>query len=304
MSEPPIGPGLHWLLFGVAVFGSFAAYTAISRMFASPSDGDANDLSKLAKKEVGTSSAFSSLNPNGSLLDRLDLFLLKTFHLDVKLEELHMMMGRPQKPSPLDILHLKIFFAAGFGLGSFILTGEWILLPFGAVGFFVPDTMFNGRVRDRQQAIMRNFPTMVDLMALTIEAGLDYMAAIERILKNIRPEQRTELEKEFEKMVNEVQLGYTRRDALKRLALRTGLPEVRSFVGLIIQSDELGTSLVELLRNYAADMRFRRLNKAEKLAAQAATKMLIPLFIFIFPTVFIMMLAPMMKSLVSGGLGF
>ena len=274
------------------------------RVGAPPAEGDANDLSKLAKRDIGTSSAFSSLNPNGGLLDRLDLFLLKTFHLDVKLEELHMMMGRPQKPSPLDMLHLKVFFAAAFGLGSFFLTGEWILLPFGAVGFILPDSIFNGRIRTRQQAIMRNFPTMVDLMALTIEAGLDYMAAIERILKNIRPEQRTELEKEFEKMVNEVQLGYTRRDALKRLALRTGLPEVRSFVGLIIQSDELGTSLVELLRNYATDMRFRRLNKAEKLAAQAATKMLIPLFIFIFPTVFIMMLAPMMKSLISGGLGF
>ena len=84
----------------------------------------------------------------------------------------------------------------------------------------------------------------------------------------------------------------------------TGVPEIRSFTGLIIQYDELGTSLVELLRNYAADMRFRRLNMAEKLAAQASTKMLIPLFIFIFPTVFILMLAPMMKSLVSGGLGF
>ena len=71
-----------------------------------------------------------------------------------------------------------------------------------------------------------------------------------------------------------------------------------------LQSDELGTSLVDLLRNYAADMRFRRLNKAEKLAAQAATKMLIPLMIFIFPTVFIMMLSPMIKSLIGGGLGF
>jgi tight adherence protein C len=164
--------------------------------------------------------------------------------------------------------------------------------------------MFTGRVRPRQAGIMRNFPTMVDLMALTIEAGLDYMAAIERILKNVKATQRTELENELQKMINEVQLGYTRRDALKRLAMRTGVPEIRSFVGLIIQSDELGTSLVELLRNYAADMRFRRLNKAEKLAAQAATKMLIPLFIFIFPTVFIMMLAPMMKSLITGGLGF
>lgn len=304
MSELPVGPAMHWILFGVAVFGSFAAYTAASRLFAPPPEGDESDLAKLAKKEVGTSSAFSALNPNGGMLDRLDLFLLKVLHLDVKLEELHMLMGRPQKPAPLDILHLKEFFAAAFGLGSFLLTGEWALLIFGVVGFMVPDVLFNARVRDRQQAIMRNFPTMVDLMALTIEAGLDYMAAIERILKNIRPEQRSELEKEFEKMVNEVQLGYTRRDALKRLAMRTGLSEVRSFVGLIIQSDELGTSLVELLRNYSTDMRFRRLNRAEKLAAQAATKMLLPLFIFIFPTVFIMMLAPMMKSLISGGLGF
>jgi tight adherence protein C len=300
----PIDPSMHWLLFAVAFLGSAAAYTAISRMFAPPPETDEHDLSKLAKKEVGTSSAFSGLNPNGGLVDRLDLFLLKTLHLDVKLEELHMMLGRPQKPTPLDILHLKEFFAVAIGALAYFGTGEYIFALFGVIGFFIPDSMFNGKVRARQADIMRNFPTMVDLMALTIEAGLDYMAAIERILKNVRATQRTELENELQKMINEVQLGYTRRDALKRLAMRTGVSEIRSFVGLIIQSDELGTSLVELLRNYAADMRFRRLNKAEKLAAQAATKMLIPLFIFIFPTVFIMMLAPMMKSLISGGLGF
>ncbi|HXT01068.1 MAG TPA: type II secretion system F family protein [Elusimicrobiota bacterium] len=298
----PIDPSMHWLLFAVAFLGSAAAYTAVSRMFAPPPEADENDLSRLAKKEVGTSSAFSGLNPNGGLVDRLDLFLLKTFHLDVKLEELHMMLGRPQKPTPLDMLHLKEFFAAGAIAFLYFGTGDPVVSLFGLIGFFIPDSMFNGKVRARQADIMRNFPTMVDLMALTIEAGLDYMAAIERILKNTK--QHGELEIELGKMINEVQLGYTRRDALKRLAMRTGVPEIRSFVGLIIQSDELGTSLVELLRNYAADMRFRRLNKAEKLAAQAATKMLIPLFIFIFPTVFIMMLAPMMKSLIQGGLGF
>jgi tight adherence protein C len=305
MSDPaPIDSLTRYLLLAVGVLGSVACYVAISRLFAPPAEGDESDLSRLAKRDVGTSSAFSGLNPQGSLIDRLDLFLLKTLHLDVKIEELHMMMGRPAKPSPVDMLHLKEFFAAIFGGLAFLGTGAWPFLAFGVVGFFVPDSIFNGRIRARQLAIMRNFPTMVDLMALTIEAGLDYMSAIERILKNIRPDQRTELENELEKVINEVQLGYSRRDALQRLAMRTGVPEIRSFVGLIIQSDELGTSLVELLRNYAADMRFRRLNKAEKLAAQASTKMLIPLFIFIFPTVFIMMLAPMMKSLVQGGLGF
>ncbi|MCX5783706.1 MAG: type II secretion system F family protein [Elusimicrobia bacterium] len=89
------------------------------------------------------------------------------------------------------------------------------------------------------------------------------------------------------------------------MANRTGVQEVRSFVGLIVQSDELGTSLVELLRNYSTDLRFRRLTRAEKMAAQASTKMLVPLFIFIFPTVFILILAPMLSNIMkSGGLPF
>ena len=292
---------MHYMLLIVGVLGSVAAYTGMHRMFAPPVD-DEGDLSKLAKKEVGMTTAFSSLNPNGGLIDRLDLLLLKTFHLDVKLEELHMLMGRPDKPSPLEMLHLKEMLAALGIAVLFFVTGTPVAAVLGIVGFFIPDSMFGSKIRARQSAIMRNFPTFVDLAALTIEAGLDYMSAIERILKNSKVH--SELEVELGKMISEIQLGYSRKDALKRLALRTGIQEIRSFVGLIIQSDELGTSLVELLRNYAADMRFRRLNMAEKLAAQASTKMLIPLFIFIFPTVFILMLAPMMKSLVSGGLGF
>ena len=293
---------VHYLLLVVGVLGSVAAYTSIHRLLAPPPEVDKSDLAQLAKKDLGMTSAFSGLNPQGGLLDRIDLFLLKTFHLDVKLEELHMMMGRPTKPSPLDMLHLKEMLAAGLAGFIYFMTGSPLLGVFGLVGFFIPDSLFNGRIRARQTQIMRNFPTFVDLTALTIEAGLDYMTAIDRILKNAKT--KTELEVELGKMINEISLGYSRRDALKRLATRTGIQEIRSFVGLIIQSDELGTSLVELLRNYATDMRFRRLSKAEKLAAQAATKMLIPLFIFIFPTVFIMMLAPMMKSLITGGLGF
>jgi tight adherence protein C len=296
------GQAVHYLLLVVGVLGSVAAYTAVHRLFAPPPDTDASDLTRLAKAEVGTSTAFSSLNPNGSLLDRLDLFLLRTFHLDVKLEELHMMMGRPLKPTPLEMLRLKEVLAAGGFVFFYLGTGSLFLGLFGLVGFIIPESMFMGTVRKRQAEIMKSFPSFVDLTALTIEAGLDYMTAIERIIKNSKV--KSELELELGKMIGEVQLGYTRKDALKRFAMRTGIQEIRSFVGLIIQSDELGTSLVELLRNYAADMRFRRLNAAEKLAAQAATKMLIPLFIFIFPTVFILMLAPMMKQLMAGGLGF
>ena len=294
---------MRWMLQIVGFLGSVAAYTAVSRLLTPPPPVSDTDLSLLAKRDVGgMTSSFANLKADGSLIDRIDLFLIRHLHVDVKLEEIYMLMGRPVKPTPLDLLHMKEMFAAGLGGGFTLLTGNPIMLIFGVVGFFLPDSMMGGKIRARQAEIMRNFPTLVDLAALTIEAGLDYMRAFEKILKASK--EKTELENEVGKMISEVQLGYSRKDALKRLAMRTGILEIRSFVGLIIQSDEMGTSLVELLRNYAADMRFRRLNKAEKLAAQAATKMLIPLMIFIFPTVFIMMLAPMMKSLMAGGLGF
>ena len=294
---------MRWMLQIVGFLGSVAAYTAVSRLLTPPPPVSDTDLSLLAKRDVGgMTSSFANLKADGSLIDRIDLFLIRHLHVDVKLEEIYMLMGRPVKPTPLDLLHMKEMFAAGLGGGFTLLTGNPIMLIFGVVGFFLPDSMMGGKIRARQAEIMRNFPTLVDLAALTIEAGLDYMSAFEKILKASK--EKTELENEVGKMISEVQLGYSRKDALKRLAMRTGIQEIRSFVGLIIQSDEMGTSLVELLRNYAADMRFRRLNKAEKLAAQAATKMLIPLMIFIFPTVFIMMLAPMMTALMAGGLGF
>ncbi len=292
----------HYVLLILGFLGSMATYTLVHRAF-TPASPDEADVAKIAKSEKALETAFSTLNPKGSLLDRLDLWLIKTLKINKPIENLHMMMGKPDKPTPLDILHQKELLAAAFGALFGLLTGNILFGLFGfVVGFILPDSMFKKQVEARQLSILRNFPTFVDLAALTIESGLDYLSAFERIIKNAKV--KTNLEIEIEKTLTEVQLGYSRRDALERMALRTGLQEIRSFVGLIIQSDELGTSLVELLRNYAADMRFRRLNKAEKLAAQASTKMLIPLFVFIFPTVFIMMLSPMIKSLLKGGLGF
>ncbi len=294
---------VQYLLLAVGVLGSVAVYTAVSRLVTPPPPVSETDLANLAKREMGMTSGFQNLKPEGSFWDRIDLFLIRHLQLDVKLEELHMLMGRPAKPSPIEMLHMKEILAAAFAGGVFLAMGSVIAaLFFGAVGFLIPDSIFNGRIRKRQAEIMRTFPTLVDLTALTIEAGLDYMTALERIMKVSKD--KSELDVEVTKMLSEVSLGYTRRDALKRFAMRCGAQEIRSFVGLIIQSDEMGTSLVGLLRDFATDMRFRRLNKAEKLAAQASTKMLIPLMIFIFPTVFIMMLAPMMKGLMEGGLGF
>jgi tight adherence protein C len=254
----------------------------------------------MAGKET---SVFNKLEGSKNFWDKLDLLMVRGMGQEKKLEETYMLLGSPPGTNPLKMLHLKQIMAAILPALLFLASQSPFVLIFVPLGFLLPDAGYYSRkIRARQEDIIRNFPTFVDLSALMIESGLDYMTAFTRIVQ-IAPV-KTELELEVERTINEVQLGYSRRDALRRLSFRTGLQEVRSFVGLIIQSDELGTSLVELLRNYSADMRFRRLNRAEKLAAQASTKMLVPLFIFIFPTVFILILAPMISDLVTGGMPF
>ena len=293
---------MNIFLIIISVVGSFATFTAVQRFFA-PREvihSPMGDISDMEEKEF---SVFAKLEGSPLFWDKVDLFFAKKLGMEKKLEETYTLLGRPSGTDPLKMLHLKLIAAAALPAIFFVMSGSFFVIIFAPLGFALPDAaMYSGRIRNRQEDIIRNFPTFVDLGALMIESGLDYMTAFDRIVK-IAPI-KTGLEIEIERTINEVQLGYSRRDALRRLATRTGLQEVRSFVGLIVQSDELGTSLVELLRNYSADMRFRRLNKAEKLAAQASTKMLIPLFIFIFPTVFILMLAPMVSDLVMGGMPF
>ncbi len=279
--------------------GAGAIFVAIFRLFAPAQERE--EIVDVAVQRYKSASSFARLDED-KFFDRLALFFLHTFHLEDSLEEMHLQLGSPDKPQPVDILYTKMIAALVIPLALMLLFQSFwpiILVP---VAFILPDLLIRGRIARRQAEILGNFSATVDLAALIIESGLDYLTAFERIIKVTR--EKTILEEELEKTIGEIKLGYSRREALERFAARTGVQEVRSLVGLIIQSDELGTSLVDLLRNFSADLRSRRLNKAEKLAAQASTKMLFPLFIFIFPTIFILILSPMLGGLLSGGLGF
>lgn len=290
------------LLIILGVIGSLAFFVFTQRFFspAKIEESPVSNISDMAQKEV---SPFDKIDPSRSFLDKIDYILAKKMGVGKKIERLFLMLGKPDNLDPIKMLHMKEGLAVGLPVFIFLLVGSpFMALFFCPLGFIIPDVLLNSRIQRRQEDILRNFPQFVDLAALMIESGLDYITAFDRIVK-VSPV-KTELEKEVEKMIGEIQFGYSRRDALRRLADRTGLQEIRSFAGLVIQSDELGTSLVDLLRNFSADMRFRRLNRAEKLAAQASTKMLIPLFIFIFPVVFILMLAPMIYDLLRGGMPF
>ncbi len=288
--------GLNLLL----AVGMFSIFLAIFGLLAPK--GKKEEIVDVAVRRFKSTSSFARLKPEEKMMDRLAVFCLPNFHLEKSLEEMHMQLGSPDNPQPVDILYTKIIAALAIPAAIMLLfQAVWpvILVP---VCFMVPDVLIKSKIQKRQAEILGNFSTTVDLAALIIESGLDYLTAFERIIKIAK--EKTILEEELDKTINEIKLGYSRREALERFSARTGVQEVRSLVGLIIQSDELGTSLVDLLRNFSSDLRSRRLSRAEKLAAQASTKMLFPLFMFIFPTIFILILAPMIMGLVSGGMGF
>ncbi|MBI4249607.1 MAG: type II secretion system F family protein [Elusimicrobia bacterium] len=283
------------ILTAILGLGSMALVNGVLKLFAKSQAIEAPAI------KVG--GPFASLDPQRGMQDRFEIFLVEKMGLGKSLEALHVQLGKPEEHAPLKLLRKKELTAV-VGLVALLAVSKSVPLAlFGMfIGFNFPDASLKGQVRKRQKAILQGFPAMVDLAALTIESGLDYMAAFAKIV-SVAPK-KTAVELELEKTINEVELGYTRPDALRHFADRTGLQEVRSFVGLIIQSDELGTSLVGLLRSFSADLRFRRLTQAEQLAAQASTKMLFPIMIFIFPTVFLLMLSPMIMNLVTGGMPF
>ena len=291
---------LSLLMLLTAILGAVCIFAAIWILL-SPAPEQLN-ITDLEARQVKSASSFSRLRPEENILDRIAFYLLNWFHLQEPLENICVLLGSPEKPQPVEILYYKIYAAMALPAFAFFVFGMWIAILCIPLGFYLPDLYYKSAIQKRQQDMLGNFATTVDLMALIIESGLDYMTAFERIVKIAK--EKTLLEVEIEKTLNETKLGYSRRESLERLAARTGVQDIRSFVGLIVQSDELGTSLVQLLRNFSTDLRFRRLNKAEKLAAQASTKMLIPLFIFIFPVVFIMMLSPMIADFIHGGMPF
>lgn len=291
---------LYLMLMTLMLIGALSLFVTVFVLLSPKKEKE--QIVDVAARRFKSSSSFARLQPETKWIDRLAVFCLNTFHLEKSLEQMHMQLGSPDLPQPVDILYYKIISALLLPAAIMLMFQTVWGIIFVPLGFYLPDVFLKSRIQKRQAEILGNFSTTVDLAALIIESGLDYLTAFERIINIAK--KKTILEEELDKTLKEIKLGYSRREALERFANRTDVQEVRSLVGLIIQSDELGTSLVDLLRNFSSDLRTRRMSRAEKLAAQASTKMLFPLFIFIFPTIFILILSPMIKGLLSQGLSF
>ncbi len=180
---------------------------------------------------------------------------------------------------------------AGIALRGHEFTFSLIIL----LGFYAyPGLWLRNVLKQRHRSIRKALPFMLDLLTLSVEAGLDFMNAMQRIVDRRKVDA---IGEEFVRVLREIQLGKTRRVALRDMAERVNQSEIRSVVNALVQADELGVGIAQILRIQADQMRQRRFERAEKLANEAPVKMLFPLVAFIFPAVFLVLLGPMILQI-------
>lgn len=208
-----------------------------------------------------------------------------------------------RKPSaPVMFTGTKVVMAILHGIGFFLFGAEltkgfdpsyYPLFLVGAalMGFYVPNVWLHKRIASRKEKILDGFPDSLDLMVVCVEAGLGLDAAIARVGKEIQSAHK-ELGEEFQLLGLELRAGLTREQALRNFAQRTELEEIRGLVALLVQTDRFGTSVSQALRVHSDSMRTARRQRAEEAAAKMAVKMMLPLMLFIFPCLFVVLLGP------------
>ena len=218
-----------------------------------------------------------------------------------------MLAGNPGNLAMIDFLGIKILSAGVMGgLLTFVMAlrrpaGSALLFGIaGAIlGLYLPNYWLKRRIRARQKEIARALPDALDMITIAVDAGLGFDAA----LLKVGEKWNNALSLEFERVVGEMRMGISRHDALRRLVERTEVPEVASFVAVLIQSDRLGVGINAALHAQSEQMRLRRRQWAEEQARKAPIKMLFPMVLFIFPAIFAVILGPAVPRFVAAFAG-
>lgn len=290
------------IIFGIVAFGGviifFQAVTAKPR-----ADLIAERLSQyrdhnLTLDEIELSLPFSErfIKP---ALERLGSLLTSRMakNRQVVMQNKLNLAGRPYGLSVNAFEVLKVIALLVFGtLGLWFTLVLGIKLPIqaglviaaGALGRYMPDVWLNGKMKGRQKELRLALPNALDLLTISVEAGLGFDAAIGRLIEKFH----NSLTDEFAQVLNEIRLGRPRLEALDEMGRRSGVEELHTFTQALIQSEQLGVGIAKVLRIQSEEMRRRRRQRAEEQAAQAPLKMLFPMIGCIFPTLFIVLMGP------------
>lgn len=185
-----------------------------------------------------------------------------------------------------------IMLSMGSALG---ITQLGIVAALALIGFYMPFHIVTSRMRQRQHAIIKRLPDAFDLITTCVEAGLGLDAALARVAEKVEGP----FAEELSRALRDIALGKSRRDALKELGERTGVPDLIQFTNAVIQAESMGSSIGQVLRVQSDQLRVRRRQRAEEQAYKAPVKMLFPLVLCIFPTLFIVILGPAMITIMQ-----
>jgi tight adherence protein C len=211
--------------------------------------------------------------------------------------------GRPRDLSAARLVALMqagaaMFLGCGTALSLWLGLGPGICLACPLAGALYPLIWVRDRVRARHRAIARALPYALDLLMLSVEAGLDFSAALTKVVEKGRA---GPLAQELSVVLKELKLGKSREEALRNLQRRVDLPALTSFVHALVHADRMGTPLGKVLRVLSTELRVERTHRAEKLANEAPVKLLLPLVLCIFPTLFLMLFGPLAHQMLFQG---
>lgn len=170
-----------------------------------------------------------------------------------------------------------------------------IVTSIAAIIILYPNMMLNSKIRTRQKEILKTLPDVMDLLTVSVEAGLNFDAALSKVVEKMPGT----LSREFETVLQEIKVGRSKKDALYDMADRLNVQDLRSFIGAVVQADQLGVSLGRVLRIQSEQIRSNRKQRIQEQAMKAPVKILVPMVIFIFPVIFIVLLGPVVINLID-----
>ena len=209
--------------------------------------------------------------------------------------------------TPEDFYAFKIFLIVGFPIVFMavrtFLEETWPLklIPLLSLfGYVYPDLWIKGLIEKRQKDILQGMPFAVDMLALSVEAGLDFIMAMSKVVEKAPPSPLTE---EFQAVIKEIKIGASRAEALRNMAYRINSINMTSFTATLIAADSVGASIGPILKNLSIEIRQKRSTEIEKEGATASTKILFPMMLFIMPAVFLIVAGPIVVEFIVGGGG-
>ncbi len=302
---------LIWIVVGVVLLGGAVALFIVGSRYSKAREEENDPLmSRLAEAtQRGEVTSLEQIEMEQPFAERVLVPLMKRFgELSIRftpqkvLEDTTRkleMGGNPGRIDAATFLASRFIVAVFFGgllLGiALIAPKPWpltrtilVVLIFTTIGFFFPQLWLQSLINRRQNEVRKAMPDALDLLTICVEAGLGFDAAMSKVSEKWE----NELSLALARAIREIQLGKTRRDALRDMADRLGIAELTSFVAAVIQSELLGVSLSRVLRIQSDQMRVRRRQRAEEEAHKAPIKMIIPMALLTFPSILIILLTP------------